>query len=362
MYLTQLDIHQVRNLRQNKIFPSKRCNYIYGVNASGKTSLLESIYLLSLARSFRTTHIKHVISHNETALQLFARINNEKGESTAVGLERSIKSTRIRINQQDIKQVAKLSALMPVQIINPDVHKLLEQGPKYRRQFIDWGVFHVEHEFLKYWQQYYRVLKQRNAALRKKLKPSSIKIWDDQLIQYAKQITLFRESYLKDFLPIFDRYVVKLMGLSVSIKYQRGWNVEQSFTETLFQAYTKDSLKGFTSYGPHRADLEISHDNILVQNSFSRGQQKLLVCAMRLAQISHLKQATDQQSILLVDDLAAELDIHHRQNLIDLLVDTKAQLFVTATEENSFILPEEIESKRFHVEHGLIKEVVQSNP
>ena len=96
-----------------------------------------------------------------------------------------------------------------------------------------------------------------------------------------------------------------------------------------------------------------------MQNCFSRGQQKLLVCALRLAQITHLKKETNQESVLLVDDLAAELDIQHRQSLIELLIDTHAQLFVTATEHNSFVLPPEIESKMFHVEHGELKEVVQ---
>ena len=358
MYLTQLDIRQVRNLQDVKINPGKRCNYIFGANASGKTSILEAIYLLSVARSFRTTHIKHVISHDSSLLQVFARINKNE-ESTPLGLERSVRKTRIRINGTDVKQVSELSALLPVQIINPDVHKLLEQGPKYRRQFIDWGVFHVEHNFLQAWQQYYRVLKQRNVALRRKHDKKNIVLWDKQLIEHAKTITLSRENYLSGFLPIFDLYVEKLMGLSVDIAYQRGWNVEQSFTETLESSFEKDIFKGFTSFGPHRADLEISNKGNLVQNCFSRGQQKLLVCAMRLAQISHLKQASNQQSILLVDDLAAELDVVHRQKLIELLIDTQAQLFVTATEQNSFILPPEIEAKMFHVEHGVLKEVVQ---
>ena len=359
MYLTQLDIRQVRNLNEVKIVPSQRCNYIYGANASGKTSILEAIFLLSIARSFRTTHIKHVISHNSSYVQIFAKVENSSKRSTSIGLERSLRKTRIRINGADVKQVSALSSLLPVQIINPDVHKLLEQGPKYRRQFIDWGVFHVEHEFLVAWQQYYRVLKQRNASLRRKLDKKAITLWNEQLIQFAKIITVYRENYLSRFMPIFNEYVTKLMGLSVDINYYRGWNTELSFTETLETSFDKDTYKGFTSFGPHRADLEISHNGILVQNSFSRGQQKLLVCAMRLAQISHLKSENNQQSILLVDDLAAELDITHRQNLIELLVDTQAQLFVTATEKNSFILPVEIESKMFHVEHGILKEVVQ---
>ena len=132
MYLTQLDIRQVRNLHDVKIKPGKRCGYMYGDNASCKTSVLEAIDLLSVARSFRTTHIKHVISYNQPSLQVFARIQNNRDQA-AVGLERSLQKTRIRINGADVKQVAELSSLLPVQIINPDVHKLLEQGPKYRR-------------------------------------------------------------------------------------------------------------------------------------------------------------------------------------------------------------------------------------
>ena len=357
MYLTQLDIRQVRNLQEIKIYPSKRCNYIYGANASGKTSVLEAIYLLSIARSFRTTHIKHVISYDSPSLQVFARINHNS-ENSALGLERSTKKTRIKINGSEVKQVSALSALLPVQIINPDVHKLLEQGPKYRRQFIDWGVFHVEHSFFQAWQQYYRVLKQRNSALRQKQDKKAITLWDKQLIDHAKTITLSRENYLSGFIPIFNKYVDKLMGLNVELSYQRGWSSEQSFTESLMSSFEKDIFKGFTSLGPHRADLEITDNKILVQNCFSRGQQKLLVCAMRLAQITHLKENTGQQSVLLVDDLAAELDIKHRNSLIDLLIDTEAQLFVTATEQNSFALPSEIESKMFHVEHGILKEVV----
>lgn len=359
MYLSELDIFQVRNLNDIKLKPSKRCNYIFGSNASGKTSVLEAIYLLSVARSFRTTHIKHVISHDHPSLRVFARIaRTDADENIPVGLERSTKKTRIRINGTSVNQVSELSALLPVQIINPDVHKLLEQGPKYRRQFIDWGVFHVEHAFLQSWQQYYRVLKQRNAALRQKQNKNAISLWNQQLIQNAKQITVSRENYLNGLLPIFNQYVESLMGLSVSLHYLRGWNTELSFTQTLDSSYEKDLFRGFTSFGPHRADLEISFNQTLVQNSFSRGQQKLLVCAMRLAQITHLKQTTGQQSILLVDDLAAELDIEHRQNLIALLIDTQAQLFVTATEKNSFTLPSDIESKMFHVEHGKLKEVV----
>lgn len=360
MYLSQLDIHQVRNLGEVSFTPSKQCNYIYGPNASGKTSILESIYLLSLARSFRTTHIKHVISHEKDLLRVIGKLQSgETNQITNVGVEKTKTKSRIRINGSDVKSTAELSSLLPVQVINPDVHKFLEQGPKMRRQFIDWGVFHVEHKFLLVWQNYYRVLKQRNAAIRKKTTKNAIRIWDNQLIDYAKKLTLSRESYISSFLPYFKDYVKKLMGLEVEINYLRGWSNDLTFTDTLAKSLDKDIYKGFTSFGPHRSDLVILYNNVPVQDVFSRGQQKLLVCAMRLAQISHLEHDIGQKCVLLVDDLAAELDIVHRQRLLNLLVDTGAQLFLSATEQDSFKLPPEIDSKMFHVEHGIVKEVVQ---
>ncbi len=359
MLLTLLDVHQVRNLQKIRLEPSPRCNIVYGANASGKTSLLEAIYLLSVARSFRTPHIRNVISHEQLHLQVFAKILSVEGQSHSIGLQRSLNKTRIRIDGEDINQVAALSTLLPVQVINPDVHKILEQGPKYRRQFIDWGVFHVEHQFLIAWKTYYRVLKQRNAALRQKSGAEAIKLWDNQLIQQAREITLLRETYLQQLVPVFNLYVQKLLQLEVEMHYQRGWNADFTLTETLDKNLEKDTYRGFTSAGPHRAELEILYQGKPVQTVFSRGQQKLLVCAMRLAQITHLKNQNQQQSVLLVDDLAAELDIQHRRNLVELLIDTRAQLFITATEAEALDIPAEIEQKMFHVEHGEVKEVVQ---
>lgn len=360
MYLTQLDICQVRNLQNVSIIPGKRYNYIFGENGSGKTSLLEAIYLLSLARSFRTNHIKQVISHNSDFLRVFARLNlADDVKNTTIGIERTKLKTRIRINGTDSQNVAELSSLLPIQIINPDVHKLLEQGPKMRRQFVDWGVFHVEHQFLHTWQQYYRVLKQRNAGLRKKLPGKVVSTWDPQLIDLAKKITLDRESYISHFLPYFNIYVEKLIGLKVEIKYHRGWNNEFSLTDTLAKSFEKDVYRGFTASGPHRADLQILYNGFPVQEVFSRGQHKLLVCAMRLSQISYLEKELGQKCVILVDDLSAELDEKHRQRLLELLIDTQAQLFLTATERDSIRLPMENNSKMFHVEHGILKEVVQ---
>ena len=361
MLLTQLKIHRVRNLTDVSIEQSHQCTVIVGPNASGKTSILEAVHLVSVAKSFRTTHIKQVITHGEQNLQLFAKLISQSNpaKKSTIGIERGPDKTVIRLNGQNIQQLSQMSALLPTQVINPDIHHVLEQGPKYRRQFIDWGVFHVEHQFLATWKDYYRVLKQRNAGLRNKLPKKSITLWDEQYLAHAQNITDLREIYLNSLVPILTEYINRLLGLQVSISYYPGWNRAKPMKDHLTDGYALDLQQGFTRVGPHRADLLLQVDGKHVQHVFSRGQQKLLVCAMRLAQISHLRHTKNEQSVLLVDDLAAELDQAHRAKLTELLFETGSQLFITATETTLLELPQQVQTKMFHVEHGKVKEVVQ---
>jgi DNA replication and repair protein RecF len=359
MSLVQLEIHQVRNLNHVEITPSSQINLIYGENASGKTSILEAIHILSLARSFRTNHIQHVIQRDKENLTVFGRIRREdSGQTTAIGIQKGRDQTQIRINNQTINKTSALAAALPVQVINPDIHKLLEQGPRYRRQFLDWGVFHVEHSFLTAWQDYHKVLRQRNAALRTHSRPDDIRYWDPMLVEKGEQISRLRREYIQGLQPYLARYCQKLLGLTPELHYQPGWNQELTLKESLDRGFERDRQQGFTQSGPHRADLVIRHDKHPVQTVFSRGQQKMLVSAMRLAQISHLKETRQQIPVLLVDDLAAELDQAHRAELLGLLVDSGAQLFVTATETGLIDTGPWQNVKMFHVEHGSVREVI----
>lgn len=357
MQIDFLEIYQFRNLQQVTLKPSPGINLVYGNNASGKTSILEAINLLSVARSFRTTHIRQVIQHERDSLRVFARLSRGKSSlPIPVGIEKTTDKTLIRIQGKDIKQVSELTSLLPVQVINPDVHKLLELGPKYRRQYLDWGVFHVEHQFFPVWQRYYRTLRQRNAVLRSKASLKEVKLWDKTLIHEAEQLDQFRQAYLKGLAPAIEHYADELLSLDVKIHYRKGWAKDKSYTEALEQSLSQDRERGFTQLGPHRADLDIRQGGIPVQNIFSRGQQKMLVCAMRLAQVDFLTKATGQHCVLLVDDLPAELDEEHRARLLRLLVGTGAQLFITATECTLLNLPEGMPRKMFHVEHGNVIE------
>lgn len=359
MHLSQVDIKWVRNLKVVRMKPAPGINLIYGLNASGKTSLLEAIYLLSHGRSFRTSNIRSVIHNESSTLQVFAKVVQEpSGTCTTLGLEKGLSHNQIRINQQNVTQTSRLAAYLPVQIINPEAHRLLEQGPSQRRKFIDWGLFHVEPSFHEAWQKYTRILKQRNAALRDKKPGLDARLWDKQLIEASEKLTELRLHYVQELIPYLQEYSQRLIQISPIVQYRQGWPQETSFESALSNSTEQDAQKGYTRYGPHRADLRITDNGQPVQERFSRGQQKLLVSAMRLAQISHLRQRQSQQSVVLVDDLAAELDSSHRHRLVELLADSGAQLFITSTDANLFDTRAWASSKMFHVEHGQITEVI----
>lgn len=359
MQLTQVEIQRVRNLNTVTLQPAEGLNLIVGSNASGKTSLLEAIYLLSHGRSFRTANIRSVIQYDTTNLQVFGKVKQDKSASHInLGIERGATHTHIRINQNTVNQTSRLASYLPVQVINPEAHHLLEQGPSQRRKFLDWGLFHVEPSFHENWQQFNRILKQRNAALRNKQSAKNVCLWDIPLIQSAEKLTTLRQRYVSELIPYIENFTKRLIEVIPEVKYQQGWSRDFSLKEALQRSLEHDCQQGFTRNGPHRADLRILVDGIPVQEQFSRGQKKLLVCALRLAQISHLKDRLDQLSIVLVDDLAAELDVTHRKRLLELLVESGAQLFITVTEAELIDATAWLSRKMFHVERGQVAEVI----
>ena len=359
MHLKQVDIHSVRNLKTVNLTPSPGINLIYGHNASGKTSILEAIYLLSHGRSFRTTNIRSVITEDQQKLLVFGKICPDQAENTIkIGIEKGPAYTQIRINKQTVNQTSRLAAYLPVQILNPEAHRLLEQGPGQRRKYLDWGLFHVEQSFHETWQKYVRLLKQRNAALRTGKKRSDVEIWDLSLAESAEALTKYRQLYIQDINPYLQDYSQRLIDVTPVFQYRQGWPRDMTYKEALTATLETDHQRGFTQYGPHRGDLLITDDGQPVQDRFSRGQQKLLVSAMRLAQIAHLKARQGQQSVVLVDDLAAELDEAHRAKLVELLIETGAQLFITSTEVELFNVQAWPRYKMFHVEHGQVSEVI----
>ncbi|VAX13249.1 DNA recombination and repair protein RecF [hydrothermal vent metagenome] len=362
MSLNMLALQNFRNIEAADLNFSSTCNIFIGDNGAGKTNILESIYYLSLSRSFRTSQPKKLIQVQASHMQVVGRVTDRHGGSNAVlGIRKSVSDTQIRINGETVKQSSRLASYLPVQVIHPQGHELLEQGPKLRRQFLDWGVFHVEPSFLSLWHDYAHTLKQRNAALRQGQAARAIQLWDDRVIVEGEKITDLRRAYLDKLKPHINDYCLALLGLKVEVDYRAGWLNALDFADALKSSLELDQQYGYTRMGPHRADLIFKNENNRVQDYFSRGQQKLLVCALRLAQVKQLIEETKRDALILIDDLAAELDERHREKLIATAFETGAQVFMTSTQLALLKLTPMPEYKVFHVEHGHVTEMVQSS-
>jgi DNA replication and repair protein RecF len=359
MHLMQLQIRNFRNLREIDFEPVEGVNLITGKNASGKTSLLESIYYLSHIRSFRTQHVADLIHRSSEQLQVFARVFDDNNNELPLGIRRSRKKLEVRANRQPVHRVADITTQFPVQAIHPDSYKLITGGPSQRRQYLDWGVFHVEHGFFQAWQRYKRALSQRNAALKSKQNEAFCSLWDKELGETAVYIDSLRNAYLQDLQPQLQTMISLFFPeRDVEVVYGRGWKNEDNLQELLLSELKKDRLRGFTQYGPHRAELSIRVDGQSAQTGISRGQQKVLVALLRLAQAQQFMESTGRHCVLLYDDLAAELDSQNREKVLSVLASMPAQIFLTAIEPEQIDLSSWQSKKMFHVEQGRVKELI----
>ncbi|UCE88666.1 MAG: DNA replication/repair protein RecF [Pseudomonadota bacterium] len=359
MRLVSLEITHLRNLTQVSISPAAGLNLVVGANASGKTSLLEAIHFLGLGRSFRTRSAREVIQWGGDALRVVGRIAQAAGGTTVVGVERDRGALRARVAGSPARNAAALAEYLPVQILTPESHKLIAEGPRFRRQFLDWGVFHVEQNFLSAWQDYHRALQQRNAALRRGEGERSLDQWERVLVTEGERLDGMRDRYLKILQPHVDVVSEQLLGVSPGLDYSPGWQRGEALEEVLRTQRMRDRERGHTGSGPHRADLKVTWHDMEARTVLSRGQLKLVVAALRLAQVALLREKTGQGVVWLVDDLAAELDATHRGRLMGLLAASGDQVFVSATERAQLETDGWESARVFHVEHGKVAEVIQ---
>lgn len=355
----KLQITHFRNLSQETLLPSTSINLVVGENGSGKSSILEAIHFLGLGRSFRNTQQTPLIQHGQRACTVYGELDN----GVTLGASRSLDDPpQIRVCGEKTQSSGELAARLPLQLINAEAFKLLEGGPKTRRQFIDWGVFHVEHDFQHHWREFRRCLQNRNVLLKRKASQTEIAPWSAEFVRHAREIDNHRKVYLEGFLPHLESLVGTLIPLpGLSFNYYCGWNEEHGLAATLERGLDRDLILGHTAAGPQRADLKIRLGGQDASDILSRGQQKLLVSAMKLAQGAFLSLSRQQQCLYLIDDLPAELDRENRERVCRLLRELGGQLFLTGTDREELETTvlgggfDTNEGKLFHVKHGRIE-------
>ncbi len=260
MSLAELSLENVRSLRQARLDLHPGHNLIWGSNASGKTSLLEAVFLLGRGRSFRTRSSERLIQHGEPYLRVLGKLDG--APPVPMGLEVSRKEgTVAKVGGAFVQSLAELSRAFAVQVIEPGAHKLIEEGAQRRRRWMDWAVFHVEPGFIDVWSRYARVLKQRNTALR--VAPDQASAFDPELIRLGEQISQLRRDFMIRLQPYWTRSIADLIGLDVELYFFQGWAADTSLAAALNGSRERDAAKAVTHAGAHRADILVRLDRSL---------------------------------------------------------------------------------------------------
>jgi DNA replication and repair protein RecF len=346
--LLALEVEGLRCLRPTRLELHTHVNLVTGANGAGKTSLLEAIYLLGRGRSFRTRHTEKLVSHGAVGLTVLGRTDAPNFPTVGLAFDREA-GLRVRMGGRDARSLAELSEVFPVQIVDPGIHRLVEEGPAYRRRWLDWGVFHVEPGFVHAWTEHARTLKQRNAALRRHADPSP---WEPELVRHGILLTQARQRTMELLEPYWSQTLQALLGEPVTLSYYQGWSQDNSLAESLSTQRARDLERGSTGQGAHRFDVRLTISGRSAREVLSRGQQKLLGAALALAMARLAGSDGRHPPTLLLDDPAAELDRAHTDALVSEIRTLKGQLVVTALhpEEARFGDPD----RAFHVEQGRI--------
>ncbi len=349
MRLTELRLQNFRCLESVQLEPGPGLNFVVGDNGSGKSSLLEAIYFLSRADSFRHGSRTRLIRDGAAELAVFGRLSDEGGTPFTAGVAYATETARIKLGPSEGATVLELVRALPVQLLDPRLQQLLEEGPAWRRRFLDWGVFHVEHGFYEAWRRYRRALLQRNRALRAGLTDAAVNAWNPELVAAGGEVDAHRRQHAAALREALPALLPPELG-AVELQYHAGWAHDQGLADSLARHLASDRQAGHTASGPHRADLRVRFEGLPVAQRASRGEQKLLTVALFLAQ-AQVVQAAGKRPVLLIDDLAAELGADYRAWVLRQLAALDLQAFL------SFLTAAEIgaaaqSGRMFHVEQG----------
>lgn len=347
MSLEEVTAENLRCLERIRLELHPGQNLIWGPNGSGKTSLLEAIFLLGRGRSFRTRNSERLIQQGKEQLVVFGRTSG--AISHALGLQSSRnEGTVAKIDGAFVQSLVELSSAFAVQVIEPGIHRLVEEGSHRRRRWMDWAVFHVEPSFMDNWTRYTRAVKQRNSALRSQ--PEQAHVWDPEIARLGELISAARSTFVDQLQPYWARVTSNLVGIEVELGYHRGWVQNLSLAEALVASQERDRIRGLTHTGAHRADLAIRISGKPAREILSRGQQKLVAIAMTLAQLQLVREVGGVTPTLLLDDPAAELDGERLERFAGEVAALGCQHVVTALSAD--LRPLGRPDRVFHVEQG----------
>ncbi|MFW6092379.1 MAG: DNA replication/repair protein RecF [Pseudomonadota bacterium] len=364
MWFQRLDIHDLRNLEEVHLDLCPGLNYLHGENGAGKTAVLEAVHLLARGRSFRSPQSVDVIRQAAERLQVHAQVADEHRGTVQVGLAKSRRDrTELRIDGEPGRRLSQAAALLPLQVMVPSLSDLVFGSPAERRQWLDWGLFHVKPGYLGTLRSYLHALRQRNAALKAMaggaLQPRELEVWTEEAARLGEAVAEERAAYLAELIPEVVGVARELTpSMAVAIEHRRGWSGDQGLRKVLGDSVPREVKSGTTQSGPHRGDVALRLAGMPAGAAASRGQGKALASAMMLGQARLLMRTARRASVFLIDDIGAELDLPHSARFFRLLAELGSQILATSNSGPEALRGVEgTELAVFHVEHGRVTRV-----
>ena len=362
MYIKSLKLKNFRNYRDLTIDFDSRVNLITGQNAQGKTNLIESLYMSSMGRSFRTNHDADMILFGEDSAYIKVEATkNYTDTKVEILLSKSIKKA-IKKDGASVRRTADLIDNIIIVIFSPDDLRIVKDEPEKRRRFIDRELSQIKPAYFDAFMKYRRALLERNAYLKNDdVKESMLEIWDEGLIRYGALLMKYRSEFLDDISGIAGNVHSRITNGKENLSFKYMPNIpfdkdvkkQEELIEREFVAVRERDIKSrTTTKGPHKDDFRFTIDNIDVRSYGSQGQQRTAALSLKLAELELIKRETGENAVLLLDDVMSELDEERREYLIRAL--SENQIFITTTDIDDSLMRAYPEAKIIKVNAGKI--------
>lgn len=344
MHIKHLNLVNFKNIDQAEIEFSQGINCLVGHNGAGKTNVLDALYYLSFCKSYFNSVDSQNIRHDQEFFVVQGQYKrNEEDEQIYCGLKRSQKK-HFKRNKKEYPKLAEHIGFLPLVMITPSDEQLINDGSELRRKYMDGVISQYDRVYLDDLLRYNRALVQRNATLKQmresgKRDTSMLSLWDEQLSKLAHSIYEKRAAFLKELVPVFQKYYAYISEgkEEIAIEYRSHLH-DGSLVDQLKEVWQKDVIVGYTSKGIHKDDLEMQLSGFPIKKMASQGQKKTFLIALKLAQYEFIHRHNGLKPILLLDDIFDKLDDARSNQLLKLVSeDLFNQIFITHTKE-SYVL------------------------
>ena len=346
----------MRNLVPLTLEPAPRFNVLHGDNGQGKTNLLEAIYVAGALRSFRTQRLADLIAFGSDEAYLAARVARE-GMERVYEVTLGAKSRKIRLDGKVVRPISKYFGDFNVVLFAPEDLLVPRGSPAERRRFLDRCVFNRRADYLGRVQAYDKVVKNRNALLRRMAESAPpagwqtlLEVLDQQAAELGAQVVLARRTFVREIVPRFRAAfeAITHTGIEVDVVYvvppdlgnvgDEPDQIAEVLAQLLVASKRRDLARMATSVGPHRDDLSFVFGGHAASSFASQGQLRALVLAWKTAEMDLLAQVHGEAPILLLDDVSSELDSTRNEYLFDFLRSRDNQCFITTTHPRHVLL------------------------